>query len=298
MTGILELYTNIDFKTTNFDIIANLLLNKYIIRIDRYTFRITDIEFYLNCCEHKDTNVCQNDVFKQFGNFKLAIHNNGSLKSGEDRALLITLGDDSKYFYCKINSMINVSTRKIILEPNNVVNKIMRIMNYNNLTKFNDEIIMSDKIYEYLKLEQNILNIEIIYCSSRINDYNSQYQNKYFRYLIMILGVDVIQFFKSVNCIKLSERELENKLIIKEHKKNPAIFVDPLKLQIDSCIIDSEVIAEYTIDDKIELDKLHNIVSNISNIESKQENKKFVSKLVKSSMYDNISCLGNIKKKN
>lgn len=264
-----NLNLDIEFKTTNLDIIAKLLLNKYILSINKYKFRIIDIEFLLN------------DVIeKEFGTLSLVHDITGSINRGENRGLLITIGDQDDYVYCKINSIMNMSIKNVIVGSNKVLNKIMHITGYNNLLEFNENIIKTKKIYENIKLEP-ITGNEIIY------------QDKDLQYCIMRELLPPSKFVEltkkmHTNIIKKKILLQENKIISEE---------DELKKQIDNKIIEAEVIDEYIIDDNLELEKLNNPQSKNINceIEKPLEKKKFVSKLMKSSMYDNVSCLGNKK---
>lgn len=258
-----------EFKTLNLDIIAKLLLNKYILSVDKYKFRIIDIEFLLN------------DVIeKEFGTLLLAHDIIGSINRGENRGLILTLGDQDNYFYCKINSIMNMSIKNVIVGSNKVLNKIMRVTGHNNLLEFNENIIRTKKIYEFIQFEP-IMGNEIIY------------QDKDFRYCIMRELLPPSKFVELTK--KMHTNIIKRKILIEENKLISE--EDELKKQIDSKIIEAEVIDEYTIDDNLELEKLSNpqIENTECDTEKKPEKKRFISKLMKSTVYDNVSCLGNKK---
>lgn len=114
-------------KTTDFDKIANTLLNKSTLCIADKEFRICEIEFYLKNDEHNDVYTHADEDQKSVG--KWYFHKRGgAYKGGTFKGLDLTFGKDS-YGGVLIRSIQNNQTNKIIEGPCRVVNQILSLTN-------------------------------------------------------------------------------------------------------------------------------------------------------------------------
>lgn len=114
-------------------------------------YRLTEIEFYLNCASHSDPYVhCDSDQLLMhkfyFHKFKT-----GTYKAGTFKGLDLTFGsdEDNTYFGILIRSIQSISDDVVIEGPCNVVNYILQKYNCESILDFTDEqnldIVENDK---------------------------------------------------------------------------------------------------------------------------------------------------------
>lgn len=110
-----------------FNEIANLLLNKYLLIINGYEYRISEIEFYYYSESHRDEYTHKDDNQKKNGEWYFHRQNGKSYKNGTFKGLDISAGSDNSYGGILIRS-IEISDN-LIEGPCNVVNKILELTN-------------------------------------------------------------------------------------------------------------------------------------------------------------------------
>lgn len=124
-----------DFDETDFESIANILLNESYLKINNIKYRLIEIEFYLRNHLHPDMYVHANSEQKL--KYKYYFHRfaNGTYKGGTFKGLDIVLGDDGTdtYFGILIRAILNTETDILIEGPCNVVNHILNMYEYDRI---------------------------------------------------------------------------------------------------------------------------------------------------------------------
>lgn len=186
-----ENYTPDDFET-----IADIILNKLILKAGTKKFRICEIEMYFKNQAHPDEYVHSNQDQKSYGKFYFHKYYNGTFKSGTWKGLDIVLGNDKKYFGILIRSMMDCDTGEFIEGPCKSVNKILEQFNCTNVLELIDkEFVHGEQISargEKICLETNKdLEKLDIFKGPRIglSDKYPNYQNLLYRYATNITKI-------------------------------------------------------------------------------------------------------------
>lgn len=175
-----------------FTMLADILLNKSYLLVNKHKYRLIEIEFYLKCPGHSDKYThCHEDQLLR-NTFYFHKFKTGTYKNGTFRGLDIVYGDvkTKSYFGILIRSIQKISNKKtnIIEGPCNVVNCILAEYDFDNIMDFtngcNLNIFQNDRDF-VLKPFENLPAKEI-YVGPRIglsNKYPS-YQNRNYRFVI------------------------------------------------------------------------------------------------------------------
>lgn len=169
-----------------FDNLAKNILNNISIKLNEKILKITEVEFYLFCDNHKDTYVHKNII--QGNRLNWYFHKSGnSYKSGNYKGLDITFSDQNKpneYFGILIRSISDGSDD--IIGPCKCVNKLLEISNSENIQelieKMNGDVNIVGNII--MTLVHNNNDDEIIYKSPRVglSMKNLEYCMREYRY--------------------------------------------------------------------------------------------------------------------
>jgi len=184
-------YTHNDFET-----IANIILNKLILKAGSKKFRICEIEMYFKNQDHDDKYVHSNPDQKSYGKFYFHKYQNGTFKSGTWKGLDIVLGNDNKYFGILIRSLMDLDTNEFIEGPCKSVNKILEQFNCADVEElFNNEfagicqISMTDEKINLASVD-TLAKLDI-FKGPRIglSDKYPYYQNLMYRYATNITKI-------------------------------------------------------------------------------------------------------------
>lgn len=191
----MELF-NQNYVHTDFEIIADIILNKLVLRAGGKKFRICEIEMYLKNQAHNDKYVHSNQDQKSYGKFYFHKYWNGTFKSGTWKGLDIVLGNDNKYFGILIRSIMDLDTNEFIEGPCKSVNKILEQFNCTDVAQlFNNEFAGIDQISmtnEKINLaKDNTLTKLDMFKGPRIglSDKYPDYQNLLYRYATNITKI-------------------------------------------------------------------------------------------------------------
>lgn len=191
-----ENYTPEDFET-----IADIILNKLILRAGTKKFRICEIEMYFKNQAHPDEYVHSNKDQKSYGKFYFHKYHNGTFKSGTWKGLDMVLGNDNKYFGILIRSMMDFDTGEFIEGPCKSVNKILEQFNCTNVSElFDNEFVRGEQISMgqtlaegdkiYLEANKDLEKLDV-FKGPRIglSDKYPNYQNLLYRYATNITKI-------------------------------------------------------------------------------------------------------------
>ena len=171
--------------------IANVLLNKYYLRVNKSKYRLIEIEFYLKCNGHSDPYThCDPDQLLMrsfyFHKFKT-----GTYKAGTFKGLDLTFGDANtdSYFGILIRSVQKISKNSdnIIEGPCNTVNAFLKEYDCSSImefTKGKNLNIFSNK-HNFVLVKDKTLEERQIWMGPRIGLSNKypDYQNSNYRFV-------------------------------------------------------------------------------------------------------------------
>jgi len=192
--------TSAETNHTNFNELADKLLNKTVLFVNDKKYRIVEIEFYYKNNEHNDEYTHCDPDQKTFGAFYFHKFRNGSYKSGTFKGMDMTFGDSNdttniKYFGILIRSVIDLSNNSIIEGPCNCVNAFLNNFGFKNVNEYMNAKIPNLKIYNkddkfYISHDQTEikgLNKETIYKGPRVglSDKYPDFLVKNYRYCIL-----------------------------------------------------------------------------------------------------------------
>ena len=187
MSEITKLNYN-DLDDSYFPEFANVLLNECYLLVNKKSYRLVEIEFYLNCKAHKDVYTHGDPDQLLMHTFYFHKHKTGTYKSGTFKGLDLTFGSahNKAYFGILIRSIQLISTGEIIEGPCNTVNRILQeyqmasIMDFTNGESLN---ILSNNRKFILKTSNKLAKKEI-FAGPRIGLSNTYptYQNKPYRF--------------------------------------------------------------------------------------------------------------------
>lgn len=189
-------FSQINVTSDSFDSIADKLLNKTIILINKRRYRICEIEFYLYSDDHPDDYVhCDSDqqthccwYFHKFGN--------GTYKGGTFKGLDITFGNrnqhqnkyQNKYCGILIRSIQHIKQNRFIEGPCNVVNEILKSYHVDSISDLtlSQTLSVLHNSRRLILQHSSFLNPESMYHGPRIglSSKYPEYQNKPYRYVI------------------------------------------------------------------------------------------------------------------
>lgn len=189
---------------TLFGSIANNLLNKTLLMINGFPYRLLEIEFYLYYDAHKD--IYTHKHIDQSTRLKFYFHKQGktnTYKGGTYKGLDITFGFGNNenngnilYGGILIRAIQNIADHTEIIGPCNVVNKILELNNVASIEQLINKIPELSVVKEsslYLKKDMNNqLNEKIITVSPRVGlsfGY-PEYVMRNYRYLINVATND------------------------------------------------------------------------------------------------------------
>lgn len=185
-----------NYDHTNFNALADKLLNNTILCVKNKRFRLCEIEMYYKNDAHPDHYVHSDPDQKTKGNFYFHKYKNGTFKSGTFKGVDITFGNDNTYFGVLIRSIQNIDTNEFTEGSCNCVTKILSVFNVKDVKElFNihypDKNIINITDSElYLKMDDN-LDREIVYNGPRIglSDKFLNYRDLEYRFAIKIKNI-------------------------------------------------------------------------------------------------------------
>ena len=266
-----------DIKKLTFDNIASLILNKYILNIQDKHFGITEIEFYNYSKKHPDPYVQLDNEQKIFGNLYFNKTRSGTYKTGTNMGININLGDSDTYFYVLIRSLINIETHIFTETPNKCVDMILDIFKYGDIDSFMKK--NNDKIYDLINLKKIEDNKLDIFFGPRIGLvlFSPAYFHKKYRYAVNIKMIKTQNNFISINNTQNDiKTNTHNNIKTNTHNDIKTNTQNEIKTNTQN-EIDNNIINNVIIEDNIV------IIEDNSKI-----HKKYVSSLVKNSIYNNI----------
>lgn len=149
-----------------FDHIARRILNRRILKVSSFTFRILEIEFYYYSCDHPDPYVhCHSE---QLSNSAFYFHPKG----GSFKGLDITFGDEKTYGGILIRSIQNLETFQIVEGPSLVVNHLISILP--NVKEYHSQHVEEDSNFCLIKsrsVERTIFITPRVGLKPKENDY-------------------------------------------------------------------------------------------------------------------------------
>lgn len=178
------------FTPTEFDTIADILLNKTILRVQESDFRICEIEFYYRNAQHDDAYVHGNADQSTFGNFYFHKFANGSYVGGTYKGVDLTFGSPETYCGVLIRSIMDVASGKIIEGPCRCVDKILQLNDSTTVGEFAQDKEMPFNIYyndyELYIEDYDAFPRETIWAGPRIGLSNKypEFRDRPYRYLI------------------------------------------------------------------------------------------------------------------
>jgi hypothetical protein len=187
----MESWINNEAEVTSdkFNEIADLMMNKSILKINGSSYRICEIEFYLNDKQHPDTYTHSNPDQSEYGFWYHHKFGNGAVKSGTFKGLDLTLGSAKKNKYCGIliRSIYDVLNDTFIEGPCLCVNKILELYGTQKIGDFamtKKSVLKND--YQLIIKDDSTLKQEKISAGPRIGlgDKNPLYKDRPYRYVI------------------------------------------------------------------------------------------------------------------
>jgi len=253
-----------DIEGLTFNEIAALILNNYILNIKDEQFSIAEIEFYNYSEKHQDPYVQLDNEQKIFGNLYFNKTRSGIYKTGINMGININLGYNDTYFYILIRSIINIKTHIFTETPDKCVELILNLFyckDIDSLIKYN-----SNELYNLIKLKKiEDKKLEIFFDRRFGLVLNSPaYFHKKYRYAVNIKMIKTQNNFINVNNTQNEiKTDVVNNIIKKDNFKiNNIVKEDNSKINIEN--------------------------NNIIKEDNCKMHKKYVSSLVKNSIYNNI----------
>jgi hypothetical protein len=182
----------LDYETldqTNFEDIANKLLNESYLKINNVKYRLVEIEFYLRNNNHPDMYVHANP--EQLLTYKYYFHRfgNGTYKAGTFKGMDIVFGnaDSNTYFGILIRAILNTETDVLIEGPCNVVNHILESYEYDTVSDLteNESVSIRKNSDNFILRSTTKFDSENLYRGPRIGlSGNKTYVSDPYRYCI------------------------------------------------------------------------------------------------------------------
>jgi len=148
---------NTHISHTEFNEIANKLMNQTKLISGQNSYRICEIEFYLNSATHKDLYTHDNPDQATYGKWYFHKTSKGNYRGGTFKGLDLTLGNNDKYCGILIRSIYNLETKKMIGGPCNSVNELIAQHGASNVKEFmakdNKQSPLSAIENEYIKIQ-------------------------------------------------------------------------------------------------------------------------------------------------
>src|SRR5581483_11957745 len=182
----------------NFDSIAHLILNKTVLVVNKgqkseKSFRICEIEFYLNNSDHPDLYTHSHEDQKQYGIWYFHRYNNGTYKNGTFKGVDIALGNSKTFCGILIRTIYDLKFGIMIEGPFKVVNYLLEeyltvektITNIQQLTE-GKNLNTLDNIRGLILQDLPEANENLIYQGRRVGLSNKypEYKERKYRYLI------------------------------------------------------------------------------------------------------------------
>ena len=183
------------FNYNNFAEIADIILNKTVLRVKSKTFRICEIEFYYCGRGHEDNYTHCSDEQKMNCKFYFHKYDTGTYKSGTYKGLDITLSPDGKtYFGILIRSIFDMEKNVFMEGPCRSVNLMLEQFGCKEVAPFVENkklpLDVYDKQYEFY-IDDAVLSHKQIYKGIRIglSDKFPTFQTLPYRFAIMIENI-------------------------------------------------------------------------------------------------------------
>jgi hypothetical protein len=193
----------LDYETldeSEFESIADILLNQSHLMVNGNKYRLAEIEFYLRSNNHPDDYVhCDPDqlLFKKFYFHKFKT---GTYKAGTFKGMDITLGDadSDTYFGILIRAIYDIKSKQMIEGPCNVVNKILSEYGFESIKEFtNGEALdILDNDHQFVIKKTKNLPREDIFAGGRIG-LSAKYPDYVKRSYRFVVKKDLIKKQKS-----------------------------------------------------------------------------------------------------
>lgn len=176
-------------KQEKFNKIANLLLNKTILKVNKKKFRICEIEIYLKDKKHNDEYTHCNKDQSKFGKWYFHKTHKNNYKGGTFKGMDLTLGDKTTKRYCGIliRSIYDIKKKELIEGPCKCVDKILALYSKDKIIDFTNSKLLSsvDNNHQFHLVDKD-LEREAIYKGERIglSEKYPKFQKQKLRYLI------------------------------------------------------------------------------------------------------------------
>lgn len=180
------------FDYTQFNTLADIILNNTLLIVKDKRYRICEIEFYYQSDQHNDQYSHGSEEQHMLGKFYFHKYKNGTYKSGTYKGLDITVSPNSSVcFGILIRSIQDQDTMQFIEGPCKSVNQMLELFGCQTVNQFVLGKTLPLDIYDtnnqfYLTHTCSLSN-ESIYMGPRIglSDKYPDFQSRWYRYAIL-----------------------------------------------------------------------------------------------------------------
>ena len=155
-----KIYKGTKSLDDKFEIFAKFILSECVLYINKDKYYIEEIEFYYYDDLHKDSYVHQMQDQKTSCEWYHHKYKTGVYKSGTYKGLDLTFGNNSAFGGILIRALVNANTNEYIIGPCNVVNHILKSLNYSDVNELvsnmKDKNAFSNVNPFYIKKEKSI----------------------------------------------------------------------------------------------------------------------------------------------
>jgi 3-methyladenine DNA glycosylase Mpg len=184
-----------NYTPTDFDELAEHILNNIVISSNNTQFRICELEIYYRNDAHKDEYVHKTPDQKSHGKFYFHKYPNQTFKSGTYKGIDIALGNGDTYFGILIRSVKNLETGQFTEGSCNCVNQLLKSFNVDTVQELFDkfyknikQIPIDDNTFKLIKTN---LEKEQVYKGPRIglSDKYLEFRDLHYRYATHIANI-------------------------------------------------------------------------------------------------------------
>lgn len=177
----------------SFDRMASELMNEYVLKVGNAKYRITEIEFYYNSEEHKDTYSHQNELQKTTG--KWYFHGSG---------IDLTFGSGDRFGGILLRAIYNLDNAKYVYGPLKIITEI-----FSNV----DNVFETNLSFGLIPASNKLFEAEVPIKAQRVGLNKVKDPDKYdqlYRYLVMpkMKHADKMKIAESMRKQKKSEDEI------------------------------------------------------------------------------------------
>jgi hypothetical protein len=174
---------------SQFNEVADLLFNQYVLKIANQDYRLTEIEFYYYSSYHPDKSVHKSEGQFNFGKWYFhKMKNSNSFKGGNYKGLDIAFGDKPQniYFGILIRGLLKLSDNTVIYGSGTVANFIEAQTTQDQKYLDNQDVFTCADLH----LTKSELDKQVVYNCPRVRlgqDTQPDYRQAYYRYFIFPL---------------------------------------------------------------------------------------------------------------